>query len=35
MACSERGKGMSGGAWSVLEEDAVFVLWSELLHDCM
>jgi len=35
MALSKRSKGMSGGAWRVLEEDAVLLCWRELLHGCM
>ena len=35
MARSESGEGVSGGASSVLEEDAVLLLWSELLHGCV
>src|SRR3954453_13470093 len=35
MAGSERCEGMSRGAWSVLKQDAVLVLRSELLHGCM
>lgn len=35
MTRGEGGKGMSGGVWSVLEEDAVLLRWSELLHRCI
>ena len=35
MASSECSKGMSGGARNVLEEDAMLMLWSELLHGSM
>ena len=35
MASSECSKGMSAGLESVLEEDAVLLLWRELLHGCV